>query len=170
MNTKLFSYTFATPLGSLIAVADESALYMVRFCDDKKIIRDFAFLRAKYGDCIAGYTAMHTLVEKEVAAYFAGTLRTFTIPLHFNGTVFQQSVWHALQTIDYGRTASYKDVAVSLKKPTAFRAVALANSVNRFVLLVPCHRVIASDGSLGGYACGTEKKKWLLDHEAKQKL
>lgn len=165
----LYSYTIQTPLGTLVAFANDYVLHMLRFADDKKFTRDTAFFKTQYGDIVSGFTLIHKKIEQEITAYFEGGLKNFTVPLRYNGTEFQQSVWDGLQTIEYGRSVSYKELAKYLNKPKAFRAVALANSVNRFVLIVPCHRVIASDGTLGGYACGIEKKKWLLAHEERYK-
>jgi methylated-DNA-[protein]-cysteine S-methyltransferase len=101
----------------------------------------------------------------QLRAYFAGELREFDLPLAQPGTEFQQKVWRQLQRIDYGRTASYRDVAKQLKKPQAMRAVGSANGKNRIGIIVPCHRVIAADGTLGGYGGGLWRKEWLLNHE-----
>ena len=85
------------------------------------------------------------------------------------GSFFQQSVWIELQKIPYGETRSYRDLAIVLQKPTAFRAVALANGANQFAIVIPCHRVIKANGDLCGYGGGIMRKKWLLEHEKKHK-
>ena len=88
------------------------------------------------------------------------------MPLHLTGTDFQMEAWAELQRIPYGQTESYRDEALHTGHPRSFRAVAQANHVNPICIIVPCHRVIAADGTLGGYGAGTDKKQWLLDHEA----
>jgi AraC family transcriptional regulator of adaptative response/methylated-DNA-[protein]-cysteine methyltransferase len=97
--------------------------------------------------------------------YFAGKLKQFKTPIFWSGSVFQKIVWDALVRIPYGETRSYADVAASLGKPSAFRAVANANGANPLAIVVPCHRVINTDGGLGGYGGGLARKKWLIDHE-----
>ncbi|MCA9288119.1 MAG: methylated-DNA--[protein]-cysteine S-methyltransferase [Phycisphaerales bacterium] len=106
-------------------------------------------------------------LRDELDAYFAGRCDAFTVPLAAPGTPFQAEVWAALGRIPAGVTRSYGDLARSLGRPTAFRAVARANATNPIALLVPCHRVIGSDGSLTGYAGGLAIKRWLLGHEAR---
>ena len=98
--------------------------------------------------------------------YLAGERQQFDMTLDWSlGTAFQQSVWRALQQIPYGQTISYAQLAQSIGKPTAYRAVANANGKNPFSIIIPCHRVVASDGSLGGYTGGLDKKRLLLGIE-----
>lgn len=101
----------------------------------------------------------------ELSAYFAGTLQQFTIPLLLKGTPFQQKVWRTLITIPYGKVASYREVAEMINRPGAARAVGSANGKNPLPIIIPCHRVIASDGSLGGYSGGLMTKIALLEQE-----
>ncbi len=101
----------------------------------------------------------------ELEAYFAGSRREFTLPLAPVGTPFQHKVWQALQTIPYGETRSYGQIAAQAGNPRACRAVGMANNRNPLVIVVPCHRVVGSDGSLTGYAGGLEVKKFLLQLE-----
>lgn len=109
--------------------------------------------------------ALQNIVQ-QLDEYFAHKRQYFDIPLDLSyGTAFQQMVWQTLQTIDYGHTISYKQLAQKLGRPTAFRACANANGKNPISLIVPCHRVIASDGGLGGYTGGTDIKRILLEHE-----
>jgi methylated-DNA-[protein]-cysteine S-methyltransferase len=103
---------------------------------------------------------------RQLDAYFAGELREFDLPLRPHGTPFQLAVWDALREIPYGQTASYADVARRIGRPTAARAVGHANGRNPLAVVVPCHRVIGSDGSLTGYAGGLEMKRVLLALEA----
>ena len=103
--------------------------------------------------------------ETQIKEYFQGKRKSFSIPLHTPGTEFQQSVWMVLQNIPYGETRSYLEQATTLGNPKAVRAVASANGYNRIAIIIPCHRVIGSDGKLVGYGGGLHRKKWLLDHE-----
>jgi methylated-DNA-[protein]-cysteine S-methyltransferase len=102
----------------------------------------------------------------QLARYFAGTLRTFTLPLAPNGTDFQRRVWRELETIPFGVTISYAELARRIGSTAAVRAVGAANGRNPIPIIVPCHRVIGSDGSLTGFGGGLDRKKWLLQHEA----
>jgi methylated-DNA-[protein]-cysteine S-methyltransferase len=104
-------------------------------------------------------------LRRQLAEYFAGDREDFELPLAPVGTPFQQSVWAALQRIDYATTATYGQLAVGLGLPTAMRAVGAANGRNPISIVVPCHRVIGANGSLTGYAGGLAAKRWLLDHE-----
>jgi methylated-DNA-[protein]-cysteine S-methyltransferase len=104
---------------------------------------------------------------QQLAAYFTGELTTFDLPLAPAGTEFQRAVWAALQTIPYGQTWSYGQLADKIGKPAAVRAVGLANGRNPVAIVIPCHRVIGSDGSLTGYGGGLERKRFLLDLEGK---
>jgi methylated-DNA-[protein]-cysteine S-methyltransferase len=103
---------------------------------------------------------------RQVRAYFAGDLTRFDLPLRLDGTPFQRRVWDALMTIPYGATISYKQLAQLVASQAGFRAVGAANGRNPVSIIVPCHRVIAHDGKLGGYGGGLPRKRWLLDHEA----
>jgi methylated-DNA-[protein]-cysteine S-methyltransferase len=102
---------------------------------------------------------------RQLNEYFAGSRREFDLPLRLHGTVFQTRVWHELTEIPYGQTWSYGQLARRINKPSASRAVGLANGRNPISILVPCHRVIGADGSLTGYGGGLERKRWLLAHE-----
>lgn len=102
----------------------------------------------------------------QLREYFAGERKRFDLPLDPEGTDFQQSVWKALGDIPFGKTISYMDLAKKLGDPKAIRAVAAANGKNPLWVVVPCHRVVGSDGSLTGYAGGIHRKKWLLNHES----
>ena len=100
--------------------------------------------------------------DRQLAAYFAGQLRAFSLPLRFAGTEFQKSVWQALLTIPYGETRSYGDVARQIGRPSAVRAVGAANGRNPISIVAPCHRVVGSDGTLTGFAGGLAAKEHLL--------
>ena len=105
--------------------------------------------------------------QQQLDAYFTGRLKTFDLPLYMNDTPFIVTVWRELQTIPYGVTLSYGELAQRIGAPKAVRAVGHANGKNPFIIVVPCHRVIGAQGQLTGYRAGLERKVWLLDHELK---
>lgn len=104
-------------------------------------------------------------VRAELDAYFDGKLRAFSVPCDFRGTEFQKGVWSALQDIPFGEVVSYAQIADRVGRPKAVRAVGAANGQNPIPIVIPCHRVIGSDGSLTGFGGGIERKRWLLEHE-----
>lgn len=116
-----------------------------------------------------GETGLPALAYKELSEYARGERKAFDLPLRFCGTPFQERVWRALCGIPYGETRSYGDIARAVGSPGAARAVGQANHVNPLSIIVPCHRVISADGSLGGYGGGLEMKKTLLELEKKNK-
>jgi len=105
-------------------------------------------------------------VVRQLEAYFAGDLTQFNVPLAAKGTEFQQTVWNALSALPFGARVSYGEIARRIGRPSASRAVGLANGRNPIGIIVPCHRVIGAGGSLTGYGGGLERKQWLLEHEA----
>ena len=107
--------------------------------------------------------------EQQLSEYFAGRRKAFDLPLAPKGTPFQQTVWQALTEIPYGETRTYGEIAGAVGRKKAFRAVGMANHCNPIPIIIPCHRVIGADGSLTGYAYGTECKAWLLALEASNK-
>jgi len=115
-----------------------------------------------------GRCAVLDAAAEQLDAYFAGSLTGFDVPLAMAGTPFQRSVWAALQQIPFGQTTSYRELALRIGRPTAYRAVGLANGRNPISIIIPCHRVIGSDGSLIGYGGGLDRKRWLLAHEGVQ--
>lgn len=155
-----------TPLGPMIAIASEQALYLLEFVDRRGLEREIERLRKKtHSAIIPGRTESIDLIEKELQLYFAGKLRKFQTALSLLGSPFQKRVWEELLKIPHGETRSYAEIAIAIGKPAAFRAVALANGANQFAIIIPCHRVINTSGELGGYGGGLERKKWLLHHE-----
>jgi len=157
-----------TPMGRMIAIADEAALYMLEFTNRKNMRRQFDRLRKLQSRAIIpGRTDITAQIETELIAYFAGKLTQFKTPLATSGTSFQRQTWAALQSIPHGETRSYAQLAEMIGKPSAVRAVASANANNGLALIIPCHRVIAKNGGLGGYAGGIGRKKDLLDLESK---
>jgi AraC family transcriptional regulator of adaptative response/methylated-DNA-[protein]-cysteine methyltransferase len=150
----------------MLAIGNEEALVLLEFMDRPGLEREVARLEAQTtSDIIPGMTASLESIEKELSAYFSGTLQQFTTPLLFLGTPFQKRVWEELKKISLGETRSYLAIAKAIEQPTAFRAVALANRANQLAIIVPCHRVIQTNGKLGGYAGGILRKQTLLDLE-----
>lgn len=155
-----------TPLGPMLAIADEEALYLLEFVDRRGLEREVERLRQKTKSAIIpGSTKPISLIENELKQYFKGKLREFKTPLCFLGSPFQKQVWQELQKIPPGETRSYSDIAIAVGRPTAFRAVAQANGANQLAIIIPCHRVINANGEIGGYGGGVIRKKWLLNHE-----
>jgi AraC family transcriptional regulator, regulatory protein of adaptative response / methylated-DNA-[protein]-cysteine methyltransferase len=155
-----------TKLGPMIAIADEKVLYLLEFVDRPGLEREVERLRQKTRSAIIpGKTKSIVSIEEELSRYFDGKLKQFKTPLFSLGSAFQRVTWEALVKIPYGETRSYSEVAASLGKPSAFRAVANANGANLLAIVVPCHRVINTNGGLGGYGGGLARKKWLIDHE-----
>ena len=147
----------AAPIGRLIVASDGSAVAGVWMANASP--SDDQWERQRGADPVLA-EARH-----ELLAYFDGTLREFRVPLAPNGTGFQRRVWTALTRIPYGTTISYADLARRLGNLTAVRAVGAANGRNPIPIIVPCHRVIGSDGSLTGFGGGLDRKEWLLRHE-----
>lgn len=116
----------------------------------------------------AQQTPLLNLATEQLAGYFDGQRQVFDLPLAAQGTAFQQQVWNALLSIPFGQTASYLDIARKIGNPAAVRAVGAANGKNPLSVVVPCHRIIGSNGTLTGYAGGLERKAWLLQHEQPQ--
>jgi methylated-DNA-[protein]-cysteine S-methyltransferase len=147
--------TVPSPIGSLLLVSDGEALTAVEMEPHNAEVA--AGARPDNGPLRA--------VIEQLAAYFAGERTDFDLPLKAHGTEFQRQVWQGLLTIPYGHTTSYGALAAELGNPTASRAVGLANGRNPIAVIIPCHRVIGSDGSLTGYGGGLDRKRWLLGHE-----
>ncbi|MDG5471999.1 trifunctional transcriptional activator/DNA repair protein Ada/methylated-DNA--[protein]-cysteine S-methyltransferase [Jeotgalibacillus sp. ET6] len=159
-----------TKLGSMLAIADDDALWLLEFVDRRGLEREVEKLRTKTKSAvIPGTNQILQSIEKELQVYFAGKLTEFKTPVHLLGSDFQKSVWEKLREIQYGETQSYFDIAAALEKPTAFRAVALANGANQLAIIIPCHRVIRLNGELGGYGGGISRKQWMLEFEKKNK-
>jgi len=165
-NEQLKANWFSTPLGPMIAIADHVSLYLLDFIELSNVKRQIKQLTLKTNAAvISGTCAPIISVQKELEKYFAGKLQIFNTPIKFVGTDFQQSIWHELPKIPYGKTCSYAELASAIGNPAAFRAAANANGRNRFSIIVPCHRVINTSGNIGGYGGGIARKRWLLDHE-----
>jgi AraC family transcriptional regulator of adaptative response/methylated-DNA-[protein]-cysteine methyltransferase len=150
----------------MTAIADERALHLLEFVDRRGLEREIERLRDRQRAGITpGRTAPIEQVETELEAYFAGRSLTFDTPLARGGSPFQNAVWDALLTIPPGDTWSYAQLARAVGRPRAVRAAGTANGCNQLAIVIPCHRVINTNGELGGYAGGLPRKRWLLEHE-----
>jgi len=147
------SRVIATPIGRLTLVASSKGLQHVTF--GAKKLSTAKSVSSKANDHL-------TQTERQLREYFAGKRKKFSIKLDISGTEFQESVWYALNKIAYGKTVSYAQQAKLVRKPKAFRAVGSANGKNPVAIILPCHRVIASNGTLGGYGGGLAIKRKLL--------
>jgi len=167
-KTLLRSSLLTTPLGSMLAIANDQALYLLKFVDQHNLKNKIEkFKTTASAIVIPGRTHHINSIEQELNAYFAGSLKEFKTPIHLLGSPFQKNVWNTLLTVSYGTTISYAQEAHMLNKPSAHRAVANANGANQLAIIVPCHRIIRSNGNLGGYNGGIAHKQWLIDHEKK---
>jgi methylated-DNA-[protein]-cysteine S-methyltransferase len=166
---KLLTDKFDTPIGEMIIVADHDGnLRAVDWTDHTERLQNL--LRRHYGR--NGFTLEPVNnpsgLTDTMKCYFAGELTSIdALPVQTAGTPFQREVWRALREIPHGTTVSYGELAAQIGRPNAVRAVGLANGSNPIGVVVPCHRVIGSNGSLTGYGGGLERKRWLLDHEEK---
>lgn len=138
-----------TPIGKMIATTDENSITSLDFTDETQSLNN-------------SDNPLLIRLEQELNEYFEGKRQTFTLPLSPHGTPFQKRVWQTLCTIPYGETISYATEAKLFGNPQATRAVANANGRNPITILIPCHRIIATGGGLGGYSWGIEKKEFLL--------
>lgn len=155
-----------TPLGPMIAIADDSHLHLLEYTERKALPQGLQRISAHLGGRIGlGRTAITDLTEAALAAYLAGQEGRLDLPVRLHGTAFQCRVWQALQAIPAGETRSYGQIAAAVGAPAAVRAVAAANAANRLALVVPCHRVIGADGQLQGYAGGIWRKRRLIEIE-----
>lgn len=153
-----------TPLGPMLAIADDEALVLLEFVERRGLETELRRLRAKAA-IVPGSNDVLASIERELAAYFAGQLHAFATPIRPLGSEFRRTVWAELLRIPPGETRTYAEVARAIGRPTAFRAVAQANGANQLAVVVPCHRVVNADRSLGGYGGGVPRKEWLLAHE-----
>jgi methylated-DNA-[protein]-cysteine S-methyltransferase len=144
---------YHSPIGTIAIAACEEGIVYCNFIDDPHQQVD-----------TTNFPLLSACLE-QLAAFFAGQLRDFSIPLVPQGSPFRQRVWRALQTIPYGQVASYSDIACAIGQPKAVRAVGQANHHNPIAILIPCHRVIGKNGDLTGYSAGIFRKQWLLAHE-----
>jgi AraC family transcriptional regulator of adaptative response/methylated-DNA-[protein]-cysteine methyltransferase len=164
----LYAARLETPLGLMLSIGYEKALCYLTFVIEQEIEPEInQFARKTKATIQMNKVESIISIEKELGAYFQGKLIVFKTPCHALGTPFQQRAWDALRQIPFAQIRSYKEQAVAIGNPSACRAVAGANSANPISIVIPCHRIINSNGNLGGYAGGIDKKQWLLEHEKK---
>jgi AraC family transcriptional regulator of adaptative response/methylated-DNA-[protein]-cysteine methyltransferase len=157
-----------TPLGPMIAGATDEGLCLLEFLDRRMLEEQLKRVaRLLPGPLTPGRHVLLDRTGDELRRYFAGELREFTVPLAAPGSEFQRRVWDGLRRIPYGATRSYAEQAAAIGRPDAVRAVARANGDNRIAIVIPCHRVVGSDGRLTGYGGGLWRKRWLLNLEAR---
>ena len=159
---------FRSPIGPLTVAAHDGRVCAVWFGDDREprelMARWYPAQTVRSANDPAG-------AASALDAYFAGRLDAVDdLPLELHGTAFQQRVWQQLRRVPAGTTASYQDIARAISAPSAVRAVGAANGANPVPIIVPCHRIIGSNGSLTGYGGGLERKRWLLAHEGQRSL
>lgn len=165
-RTILKSSWIDTKLGAMLAISDETGLYLLEFVDRRGLESEVERLRLRTkAAIIPGATDPIKSITLELESYFDGTLTEFKTPLHLLGSPFQKLVWEELMNIPYGTTRSYMAQAEAIGKNKAYRAVANANGANQLAIIIPCHRIINSNGDLGGYGGGITRKQWLIDHE-----
>lgn len=165
-NATLLADWIDTPLGPMVAVADRERLHLLEFHDRKALSKELATLHRRSPDGIGfGRPPPIDRIAAELHAYFSGRSACFATPLAVHGSDFSRAVWRELQAIPAGETRSYRDVAERLGRPRAVRAVARANGANQIAIAIPCHRVIAADGSLSGYGGGRWRKQRLIELE-----
>lgn len=143
-----------TPLGNLKIEADDEFITSVLFIEE--------------GEEVGSDNELINKCANQLNEYFNGSRKEFDLPLYPNGTPFQQQVWEKLNKVIFGATKSYGDLAIELGDMKKVRAVGTANGANPIAIIIPCHRIIAGNGDLTGYAGGLWRKKWLLEHESNQ--
>ncbi|MDO5654904.1 MAG: methylated-DNA--[protein]-cysteine S-methyltransferase [Flavobacteriaceae bacterium] len=146
-----------TPIGELFATISEKGIERLDFNQIHKL-ESFSLIENE----------IFSNLKKQLSEYFSGQRKAFHLPIHLKGTEFQLRVWNQLMEIPYGKTISYKMQSLELQNHKAIRAIATANAKNPIMVIVPCHRVIGSDGRLSGYAGGIQAKEWLLNLEQNQ--
>lgn len=164
----LMASFISTPIGRMICLTNDEYLYLLEFENRRGLEREIERLREKYNfRIIYGQTTISQRVGEQLREYFKGERFEFSIPVFYDGSPFQKQVWDRLVQIPYGQTLSYQEIAVQLGDKNKVRAVGGANGANKLAIIIPCHRVIAQNGRLTGYAGGLERKKYLLELEQK---
>lgn len=163
---QLYSRQLKTPVGAMTAWAGDDGLYLFDF-EYRTMLpqiqqRVLTYFKATVSE---GDHPVFGLLETQLADYFTGSLQAFNLPLQLAGSPFQIGVWKGLMDIPFGKVRTYKQQSVLHGDEKAIRAVASANGANGIAIIVPCHRVVGTNGSLTGYGGGLHRKKWLLDHE-----
>jgi O-6-methylguanine DNA methyltransferase len=163
----IFTTVISTPIGFMQLASTDEGICLTEFIETENTVcsnlkKISSLLKLDISNTKNNY--LNTL-EKEFEKYFQSNLFSFSVPLHFIGTDFQKKVWNQLLKIEIGYTITYKQQSIDMQNPLAIRAIASANGQNKIAIIVPCHRVIGTNGKLVGYAAGMHRKKWLLQHE-----
>lgn len=167
-HTRIIMDRFETPIGAMFVATTDTGICLLEFTDRRMLERELGELQKIFSAAIVyGTHRIIKLARSQMEEYFAGSRYRFDLPLDTPGSDFRISVWNQLKKIPYGQTSSYGQMAAAIGKPKAQRAVGAANGENRVAIVIPCHRVIGGDGTLVGYGGGLDRKKWLLEHEAK---
>ena len=165
-RARVLTTRLQTPLGEMVAGATDEGVCLLEFAGRETLQAQLTRLEGLVGPLVPGPHPYTEALERELAEYFAGTRKEFSVPLVLAGTAFQERVWRALRDIPYGTTVSYAELARRVGSAQGVRAVGRANGDNRIAIVVPCHRVVRTGGDLGGYGGGLERKRRLLDLEA----
>ena len=155
-----------TPIGPMTLGATDHAVVLADFSLRAMMPAQLATTRRRIGPTVAGDTPLLDRLETQLREYLAGERRDFDLPIETPGSAFQERVWSELRRVPYGETISYRELALRVDSPQAPRAVGRANGSNRLAIIIPCHRVIAAGGGLGGYGGGLTAKRFLLDLES----
>ncbi|MCB2206682.1 MAG: methylated-DNA--[protein]-cysteine S-methyltransferase [Bacteroidetes bacterium] len=165
-GNSIFSTDITTPIGEMVACATDKGICLLEFKERSNLTKQFRGISSYFKKEIIPGNNLHLLqLQEQIDLYFNKKLEKFKLPLDMAGTDFQKSVWNALLEIPFGKTNSYLELTKKLGDPKAIRAVANANAANKIAIIIPCHRVIGSDGSLTGYAGGLWRKKYLIHLE-----
>ena len=155
MSSEVYQLDYKSPIGIIEIIGTKGFVFSILFSEREQPVN------------LIGNETPESMVLclQQLDEYFKGERLEFTFPYMFEGTDFQKTVWNALKEIPYAKTGSYKDIAVSIDNEKAIRAVGSANGKNKLSIVIPCHRIIGSNGKLTGYAGGLWRKEWLLQHE-----
>ena len=168
MANKILYTTIQSPIGNMIGGATDKGICFLEWHDRGGVERILSRVENRYNKSLEqGSSELLRKLQNELSNYFDGTLTKFRVPIDVSGTKFENRVWGKLLNIQYGKTRSYGEIASELGKPGASRAVGKANGSNYLSIIIPCHRVIESNGKLRGYGGGLERKQYLLDLESR---
>lgn len=162
----LYKTCISTPLGIMIACSHHDGLCLLEYGDRPELKNELDQLKQYFfSGIVESENDFLKQTKTELQEYFEGTRKEFEVPLVLSGTPFQMECWKMLQKIPYGETHTYQQQAEAMNKTLAIRAMAAANGSNKIAIIIPCHRVIGSNGKLTGYSGGLERKRWLLTLE-----
>jgi AraC family transcriptional regulator of adaptative response/methylated-DNA-[protein]-cysteine methyltransferase len=168
MQNKIYIHEIHTPIGQMLAGASDEGLCLLEFTDRPALPKELEDLKKLLNaEIVEGVPDIIDITQKQLDEYFQGKRKEFSIKLNAPGTEFQRKVWSILQEIPFGKTRTYKDQALILGNLSSIRAVGKANGDNRIAIIIPCHRVIGTNGDLIGYGGGLWRKHHLLEFEAK---